>query len=288
MSDTLLDDEPFVRVAVFVATLAAMCLWELVAPRRPHLVGRWTRWPSNLGIVVISTVLLRLLLPIAAAGVALAAERHGWGLFQVFLHLPMWAAVIASIVLMDLAIYLQHVLFHHVPLLWRLHRMHHSDLDLDVTTGVRFHPVEIVLSALLRVAIIAALGAPVLAVVLFEIVLNASSMFNHANVRIPPWIEALLRPLLVTPQMHEVHHSIRQHETNSNFGFNVPWWDRLFGTYRASAETDHGGLVIGIEQFRDERELSLWRLLTQPVRLNADSVPASTFAHHQPLAGQQK
>jgi sterol desaturase/sphingolipid hydroxylase (fatty acid hydroxylase superfamily) len=230
------------------------------------VLGRRARWPGNIGIVIINTLVARLFFPVAAVGVALAGEAHGWGLLQAYLDLPGWLEVIAAIVILDLAIYLQHVLFHFVPVLWRLHRMHHADLELDLTTGARFHPIEILLSILVKVAVVAALGAPAVAVVIFEIMLNASSMFNHANVRIPCFAERWLRLLLVTPDMHRIHHSIQKHETNSNFGFNLPIWDRMFGTYRSDPEGGEAGLQFGIECFREPVELRLDRLLTQPFR----------------------
>jgi sterol desaturase/sphingolipid hydroxylase (fatty acid hydroxylase superfamily) len=174
--------------------------------------------------------------------------------------------VLLAVLLLDLAIYLQHVMFHAVPALWRVHRMHHSDTDLDVTTGLRFHPVEIVLSMLIKFAAIAALGAPAVAVLLFEVLLNATSMFNHANLRLPERVDAALRQVLVTPDMHRVHHSVIERETNSNFGFNLALWDRLFGTYRAQPEAGHEGMTIGVEQFRDPAEARLDRMLTQPFR----------------------
>jgi sterol desaturase/sphingolipid hydroxylase (fatty acid hydroxylase superfamily) len=181
--------------------------------------------------------------------------------------------VVLSVVILDLAIYLQHVLFHAVPALWRLHRMHHADLEFDVSTGLRFHPVEILLSTVIKLAVVAALGAPALAVVIFEVLLNATSMFNHSNVRVPLGIDRMLRWLVVTPDMHRVHHSITPRETNSNFGFNLPWWDRLFGTYRAQPQAGHEAMTIGIEQFRDVRELRLDRMLLQPFRDDVGGYP---------------
>ena len=242
--------EPALRLAAFAAVLAVMALWEVLGPRRARSLTRGRRWPANIGIVVLNTALVRLLLPTAAVGVALSAETHGWGLLN---HdgLASWAAIAVGVVLLDLVIYMQHVMFHAVPVLWRLHRMHHADLDIDVTTGARFHPVEIVLSMLIKFAAIAALGVPAAAVVLFEVLLNATSMFNHANVRIPPAFDAALRWLVVTPDMHRVHHSLERDETNSNFGFNLPLWDRLFGTYRAQPRAGHEAMTIGIPDFRD-------------------------------------
>jgi sterol desaturase/sphingolipid hydroxylase (fatty acid hydroxylase superfamily) len=249
----LLGNEAAVRLSAFAGVLAAMVAWEIFAPRRAQLLSRRRRWPANLGIVVLNTILVRLLLPTAAVGVALSAASHGWGLLNHY-AVPSWAALVVGIVLLDLAIYLQHVMFHAVPVLWRLHRMHHADLDIDVTTGARFHPIEIALSMLIKVAVIAALGVPPVAVVLFEIVLNATSMFNHGNVRIAARLERVLRWLVVTPDMHRVHHSIDRRETNSNFGFNLPLWDRLFGTYRAEPRAGHQAMTIGIPDFRDPAE----------------------------------
>ena len=249
----LLGNEAAVRLSAFAGVLAAMVAWEVFAPRRAQKLSRRRRWPANLAIVMLNTVLLRLLVPAAAVGVALSAASHGWGLLNYY-AVPSWAALVVGFVLLDLAIYLQHVMFHAVPVLWRLHRMHHADLDIDVTTGARFHPIEIALSMLIKIAVIAALGVPPVAVVLFEIVLNATSMFNHANVRIAGRLERVLRWLVVTPDMHRVHHSIDRRETNSNFGFNLPLWDRLFGTYRAQPRAGHQAMTIGIPDFRDPAE----------------------------------
>lgn len=265
MTETLLAHEPQLRLGLFAGMLLLMILWEMLAPRRPQAVPRWQRWPANLGIVVLNTVLLRLAFPVAAMGTALAAEAHGWGLLNQ-LAAPLWIAIPLSVLLLDLAIYLQHRLFHHVPLLWRLHRMHHADLELDVTTGARFHPVEILLSMLIKIALVAALGAPAVAVLLFEILLNASSMFNHGNVALPGPLDRLLRRALVTPDMHRIHHSVIPAETDSNFGFNLSLWDRLFRTYRAEPAAGQLGMTIGLAQFRDPRELRLDRMLLQPLR----------------------
>lgn len=263
--ESLLAYETALRLGGFASIFAAMALWELLAPRRRQAFGRTRRWPSNIGVVVLDTLLVRLLFPITAVGVALLAEQHGWGLFHAQ-SAPAWLAVIASVILLDLAIYLQHVLFHAVPVLWRLHRMHHADLEFGVTTGARFHPIEILLSMGIKIGVVAALGAPAVAVLIFEVLLNATSMFNHGNVRLPERFDCVLRWLVVTPDMHRVHHSVLPRETNSNFGFNLPWWDRLFGTYRAQPAAGHDGMTIGIEQFRDPRELRLDRMLLQPFR----------------------
>jgi sterol desaturase/sphingolipid hydroxylase (fatty acid hydroxylase superfamily) len=239
MESYLLQHEPWVRMSAFGLVLAAMALWELAAPRRALGHARLQRWPMNLGIVVLNTALLRLVLPLTAVGLAAVASERGWGLLNQLAPAP-WIALIAAVVALDLAIYLQHVLFHAVPALWRLHRMHHADLDFDVTTGVRFHPVEILLSALIKLGAVAALGPPVAAVLVFELALNATSMFNHGNVRLPLAADRALRWLLVTPDMHRVHHSAVPRETNSNFGFSLPWWDRIFGTYLAQPAAGPG------------------------------------------------
>ncbi|RPH50998.1 MAG: sterol desaturase family protein [Lysobacterales bacterium] len=268
----LLAQEWAIRFGAFASVSVAMALWEVWAPRRRLAVGRGRRWPNNLGVVALDTLIVRILFPTAAVGVALVCEARGWGVFNA-LALPFGVATVVSVILLDLAIYLQHVLFHAVPALWRLHRMHHADLDFDVTTGVRFHPVEIVLSMLIKFGVVVLLGAPALAVLIFEVLLNATSMFNHSNVAIPPTADRILRLLVVTPDMHRVHHSILRSETNSNFGFNFPWGDRLFGTYRSQPKEGHDGMTIGIESFRDPAELRLDRMLLQPLREGRDRYP---------------
>jgi sterol desaturase/sphingolipid hydroxylase (fatty acid hydroxylase superfamily) len=265
MTESILAQEATLRLTVFLAVLVAMALWEVAAPRRRQDIPRVIRWTNNLALVVVDTVILRLTFPILAVGLALMAKERGWGLFNA-LDIPLWLAVLLSILLLDLAIYLQHVLFHAVPGLWRLHRMHHADLEFDVTTGLRFHPVEIVLSMVIKLAVVAALGAPAVAVLLFEVLLNATALFNHANIRLPTGVDRVLRWVMVTPDMHRVHHSVIPAETNSNFGSNLPWWDRLLGTYRAQPKAGHEGMTIGIEQFRTPRDLWLDRMLVQPLR----------------------
>jgi sterol desaturase/sphingolipid hydroxylase (fatty acid hydroxylase superfamily) len=281
----LLAHEPVIRLGAFAGIFAVMALWEVLAPRRRQVVGRRRRWPANLGIVVLDSVLVRLMFPTAAVGVALYADTHSWGLFHA-LGVPGWLAVAASLVLLDLTIYLQHVVLHAVPLLWRLHRMHHTDLEFDVTTGARFHPLEILLSLVIKLGVIVALGAPAVAVLAFEVVLNVTSMFNHGNVRLPRQLDRMLRWLLVTPDMHRVHHSWHPDETNSNFGFNLSWWDRLFGTYRASPRDGQIGMTIGINQFRDPRELRLDRMLWQPLRGPVNSYPINTRREDSAQSGK--
>ncbi|WP_111412759.1 sterol desaturase family protein [Billgrantia lactosivorans] len=263
MSDILLLHEPLVRLGAFLLVLAAMALWEILAARREQRIRRRQRWPGNLSIVVLDTLAVRLVFPLAAVGAALTAAEHGWGLFHL-VSAPLWLALPLSVLLLDAAIYFQHRLFHAVPWLWRLHRMHHADLEFDVTTGLRFHPLEILISMAIKVAVVTLLGAPAVAVLIFEVLLNATSLFNHGNVRLPEWLERRLRLVVVTPDMHRVHHSIVRRETDSNFGFNLPWWDRLFGTYRDQPGAGHLGMTLGIEAFRDPRELRLDRMLIQP------------------------
>ncbi|MBU1212364.1 MAG: sterol desaturase family protein [Alphaproteobacteria bacterium] len=265
MSDVFLVYEPFIRLTAFASVFTFMALWEALAPRRKQTIGRATRWPSNLGVVILDTVLVRILFPTTAVGLALFAEAQGFGLFNAW-QVPYTLAVVASVVILDFVIYLQHVLFHAVPALWRLHRMHHADLEFDLTTGARFHPIEIILSMVIKLTVIAALGVPAVAVLIFEVLLNATAMFNHSNVRLPAPIDRVLRWFVVTPDMHRVHHSVVVRETNSNFGFNLPWWDRLFGTYRAQPAAGHERMTIGVEEIRDSAEQRLDRMLTQPFR----------------------
>ncbi len=272
MEETLLANEPTIRLSFFLGTFAVMALWEVFAPRRKRDHTRLVRWTNNLGIVFFNTAVLRVAIPTAAVGLALIAQENGWGLLNLY-DLPFWVAFTAAVLILDFSIYLQHVMFHAVPALWRLHRMHHTDLDFDVTTGARFHPIEIILSMIIKLTVVAALGPPAVAVLVFEIVLNATSMFNHGNVKIPLGLDRLLRLVIVTPDMHRVHHSVVPDETNSNFGFNVPWWDRLFGTYRAQPAEGHEGMIIGVDQFRKPRDLWLDLMLIQPFRGKVGAYP---------------
>jgi sterol desaturase/sphingolipid hydroxylase (fatty acid hydroxylase superfamily) len=263
-----------IRLGFFFGLLAIMAVWEILAPRRALQQNKPIRWTNNLALTIISTLADRALLPVAAIGVAAFAAKHGLGLLHLF-QLPYSLAVMLSILVLDLAIYLQHRMFHAVPLLWRLHRVHHADLDFDVTTGARFHPLEILLSTVIKFTVILVVGPPAVAVLMFEILLNATSMFNHSNVRIPTSLDRFVRGLVVTPDMHRVHHSIKPRETNSNFGFNLSWWDRLFGTYRAQPEASHGAMTLGIDQFRSPRELWLDRMLLQPFHTEIGRYPTS-------------
>jgi len=247
-------NEAVIRLGIFVGVFVLMAVWELVAPRRVLSVSKAQRWASNLALVLINTLSLRLVFPAAAVGMAAFAAAEGWGLLNA-VDLPFWLSALISLVVLDFVIWLQHVMFHAVPALWRLHRVHHADLDYDLTTGARFHPIEILLSMVIKFAAIAALGPPVVAVILFEVILNGMAMFNHANVRLPARIDRALRWLVVTPDMHRVHHSAEDDETNSNFGFNLSWWDRLLGTYRDQPRAGHLGMTIGIRGYRDAREV---------------------------------
>ncbi|SMX25071.1 sterol desaturase family protein [Boseongicola aestuarii] len=272
MTDAILAYEPQIRISVFIAILAVMALWEVAAPRRRVEIPRLLRWSNNLSLVVLDALIVRLVFPVVAVGLALIVSGNGWGLFAL-VDVPNWLAIVVTILILDLIIYLQHVVFHAVPALWRLHRMHHADLEFDVTTGLRFHPAEILLSMAIKLLVVLALGPPAIAVLIFEVLLNGSAMFNHSNIRLPARVDAVLRWVIVTPDMHRVHHSIHPSETNSNFGFNVPWWDRLLGTYKAQPRDGHEGMTIGIEQFRSRRELWIDRMLTQPLKGPASGYP---------------
>ena len=252
MDEIILSNQAAIRLGSFILILVAMGIWEAVAPRRRRRLARLTRWPHNIGIVLVNTLVVRLLFPATAVGVAIYAQARGWGILN-GVDISHWILVPLCVVVLDLAIYLQHVMFHAVPLLWRFHRMHHADLDFDVTTGARFHPVEIILSVTIKFAAIVALGPPAIAVLAFEVIPNATAMFNHSNVRIALGFDRVLRCFVVTPDMHRVHHSVEDDETNSNFGFNLPWWDRLFGTYRDQPRAGHEGMIIGIHGFSEPR-----------------------------------
>jgi len=256
VSEFVLQNEVTIRIGFFFGTFAVMAVWEVIAPRRVRMLSRMVRWLNNLGLVFLNSFVVRLLFPAAAVGMAAFTTEHGWGLFNYF-EVPAGIAILASIVAMDFVIYLQHIMVHAVPALWRLHRVHHADVDFDVTTGARFHTLEIILSMLIKFATIVVLGPPVVAVVIFEVVLNATAMFNHSNIRIPKAIDRIVRLLIVTPDMHRVHHSVEDDEANSNFGFNLPWWDRLFGTYRDQPRAGHEAMTIGIHTY-NKPKLVAW------------------------------
>lgn len=265
MTDVMAGLELVIRLTAFLGVFATVAIWEALAPRRTAAFPRTQRWPHNLTLLALDALVVRLLLPGAAIAVAVSGQMRGWGLLNA-LTLSGWPSVLLAILLLDLAIYFQHVVFHAVPTLWRLHRVHHSDPDFDVTTGTRFHPIEILLSTLVKMAAVVAIGAPAIAVLVFEVLLNATAMFNHANAKLPGVIGQWLRLLIVTPDMHRVHHSVVYNEANSNFGFNLPWWDRLFGTYRAQPAAGHDAMTLGVDAFRTRADLRLERLLLQPFR----------------------
>ena len=264
LSDYLLDNEIQIRLGFFLGVFFIMALWELIVPRRKLLVPKLLRWTNNLALVIINSLVLRLLFPAAAVGMAAFASEQGWGALNYYqVYFPV--AVLLSVIIMDAIIYLQHVMVHAVPVLWRLHRVHHADPDFDVTTGARFHPLEIILSMLIKFAVIIVLGPPVVAVIIFEVLLNATAMFNHSNIRLNTTLDKYLRLLLVTPDMHRVHHSVEADETNSNFGFSLPWWDRLFGTYRAQPRLGHEAMTIGIHEYnKPEQVVWLHKILLLP------------------------
>ncbi len=263
MIDGLVSSEALLRLSIFAIVLVAMVLAEALWPRRTRSMPRVGRWFANAAIVVIDAAVVRLLLPVAAVGAAMFAAERGIGLFAL-LAVPEWFAVIATLILLDLAIWAQHVVFHRVPLLWRFHRVHHTDVDLDASTALRFHPIEILISMIIKIGLVLALGAPPAAVVLFELILNGMAVFNHANVALSPTLDRILRLVIITPDVHRVHHSMRVDETNSNFGFNLSVWDRLFHTYRAQPRDGHNAMTIGLEEFRAPADSRLDRLLLQP------------------------
>jgi sterol desaturase/sphingolipid hydroxylase (fatty acid hydroxylase superfamily) len=263
MNLPIVENELWIRLSFFFGILIVMFLWELMMPRRPLTASKITRWFSNLSLVFIDSVVVRLAFPAGLAGVAFLTQQRGWGIFHLS-EFPSLLKIVCGVLILDLAIYLQHIMFHSVPLFWRLHMVHHSDMDIDVTTGVRFHPIEIFLSMGIKMIVVILTGAPALSVLIFEIILNGTSMFNHGNVRYPQNVDSVLRLFVVTPEMHRVHHSTIRWETNSNLGFNFPWWDRLFGTYRAQPAKGHLEMTIGLDQYKEPRKLTLPWLMALP------------------------
>jgi len=270
MNTFVMGNEAVIRLGFFFGIFLIMALWEVIAPRRPLTQPKKTRWFVNIGITFLNTGILRLAFSAGAVGAALIAENRGWGLFHQ-IGLPVWLEVSASVMLLDFIIYLQHAAFHFFPLLWRLHLMHHTDLDLDVTSGARFHPLEMLLSMVIKFGAVFILGTPALSVLIFEVLLNATSMFNHANVVIPNSIDRLVRFLIVTPDMHRVHHSVIIREHHANFGFNLSWWDRILGTYRAQPKEGHLGMTLGISNYRRQEELGILGILAVPFGKRAAS-----------------
>ena len=273
-------NEPLIRLSAFLGVFTVVAIWEFLSPRRKLNTSKTIRWISNISITLIGTAVVRGLFPVLA--VTFAANGPTMGLLHQ-VPLPFFVRVIIGILALDLIIYGQHVMFHSTPLLWRLHMMHHADMDIDVTTGLRFHPVEIILSMGIKLAAILLVGPPVLAIILFEILLNATSMFNHGNIHLPAGLDRLLRFFVVTPDMHRVHHSVVILETNSNFGFNLPWWDRLFGTYRAQPAAGHKEMVLGLSQFRNQKRLSLPWLLALPFIGKTGSYPMMLRRGREPV-----
>ncbi|HBN22217.1 MAG TPA: hypothetical protein DD412_03165 [Holosporales bacterium] len=267
MSPLLLSNEPLLRIGSFIFILLVMLSLEGLIPYRPNTAKKTTRWVSNMGMAVLSTLMIRLLsaLPLALLPVsfALFLQDHPWGLFHWLSLGSLWTFFL-TLIFLDLVIYGQHVIFHHVPLLWRLHRVHHTDVNLDTTSGVRFHPVEIFLSLCLKLLAIGLLGAPAAGVIAFEILLNGTALFNHSNIKLPKGLDRFLRLIVVTPDMHRVHHSTLPKETNSNFGFNLPWWDWLFRTYKAQPRAGHLNMTIGLTDFPSGKRLTLLALLALP------------------------
>jgi sterol desaturase/sphingolipid hydroxylase (fatty acid hydroxylase superfamily) len=252
-----------IRLSAFIGVLSLMASWEVLAPRRPLSTAKVGRWIANLSIVALDSILIRLIFAAGAVGAALWAAEREWGILN-NVSWPLWLESVLAIAALDFVLYVQHMMFHAVPLFWRFHMMHHADLDCDVTTGLRFHPLEVVLSMVIKLGVVVSIGAAPALVLVFEILLNVTSMFNHSNISLPAAVDRALRWFLVTPDMHRVHHSTVPRETNSNFGFNVPWWDRLLGTY--CQEPIHGQteMMIGLEQFRDPRRLTLIGILLLP------------------------
>jgi sterol desaturase/sphingolipid hydroxylase (fatty acid hydroxylase superfamily) len=267
-----MDREIVIRVCFFLSIFAVISIWEILASRRMLTTSKKARWFSNLVLLSLNPISVRLVFPLLPVSMSILAEERHWGLLN-NIGMPYWLKVVMGVIVLDLAIYLQHVLHHSVPLLWRLHMVHHSDLDFDLTTGLRFHPMEIVLSMGIKLMAVAALGPSAPAVLIFEVALNSTSMFNHSNVFLPSGVDRVLRLFVVTPEMHRVHHSVIIRETNSNFGFNVSWGDRLFGTYRAQPANGHEAMTIGVSHIRDPGRLTLPRLIVMPFVDDPGAVP---------------
>ncbi len=257
------ENQATIRLSVFIGVFALMAVLEFVVPKKQRALSRGPRWFTNWSLVIIDSVTLRLVVPVLAVTLAQRVSDAGWGLFSI-INLPFWLECVLAIVVLDMLIYWQHVASHRIPVLWRMHKVHHADRDIDVTTGARFHPIEIVLSMLYKFVCVALLGAPALAVFAFEVLLNASAMFNHSNIRLSARVDSVVRRLIVTPDMHRVHHSVLVNETNSNYGFFLSVWDRLFKTYIAQPEAGHDDMVIGLQEYQDQRPANLWWSLKAP------------------------
>ena len=270
-----LASETLIRLACFLGVFAALAMLEAMYPRRARVTSRGSRWPSNIAVSAVNQAFTRLVLPASAVALAILLEEEGWGLLGVWTLAP-WLEVVVAVLLLDLAIYLQHLIYHAVPFLWRLHRMHHADVDFDVTTGIRFHPLSVALSGFIKLGGVLVIGPAAMAVLIFEVLLNATSLFNHSNLRVPDALDRCLRLIVVTPDMHRVHHSSNSSETNRNFGFNFPWWDRMFRTYRAQPALGHEAMIVGLDEFRGPRELRLDWMLSQPFRHDAAAEASPT------------
>ena len=265
MADILLANESLIRLSCFGGVLLGMMVLEWVMPCRLNKIPKKTRWVANLGLILIDTLAVRLLIPILPAAFALYCTQNHWGLFHV-INFPSIVVFTLSLLLLDMMIYGQHVLVHKVPLLWRFHKVHHTDTELDVTSGVRFHPVEILFSVVFKLGVVGILGTPAVAVIVFEVLLNGTSLFNHSNIKLSPRMDRALRLFLVTPDMHRVHHSTVPQETDSNFGFNLPWWDEIFNTYKAQPYKGHQDMDIGLTEYRDSKGLNLFKLVQLPFK----------------------
>ncbi len=254
MNEFIVHNEIIIRLICFFSIFTIIAIWEILAPKRTLILSKTLRWANNLGLVIFNSLILRLILPTAAVGMAIFVNDNGWGMLNYY-DFPVAISILIAVIVMDFIIYLQHIMMHAVPLFWRLHQVHHADLDYDVTTGSRFHPIEIILSMLIKFAAIIILGVPVVAIIIFEVILNAMAMFNHGNIGLPNKLDRLLRWFIVTPDMHRIHHSIEVNETNSNFGFNLACWDRWFGTYLDKHIGEH--LTIGLHNFKEPKQV-MW------------------------------
>lgn len=263
--------EPGIRLTIFISILLIMSTWEILSPKRQLSVSKAKRWSHNFSLIVLNTLVLRLIFPTAAVGAAAWAAHENIGLLNqdIFVQLSQNLSfeiiiLILSVIFMDFVIWTQHLIFHKVPFLWRIHEMHHADLDIDLTTGLRFHPIEILLSMGIKISMIFIFGFSVLAIIIFEIILNTLAVFNHSNIAIKPQIDRVLRKIIVTPDMHRVHHSWLKHETNSNYGFNLSLWDYLFQTYRDQPKEGHEKMTIGTENFREKEWSRIDKMIMIP------------------------
>lgn len=270
--------ETSIRLSVFIAILVLMIALEYWLPAKQAHVAKSKRWLSNFGLTIVASIVVRLIVPMGLTGIAIYASEHGWGLFNQITW-PLWIMYILSWLTLDILIYWQHRLFHRVPILWRLHKVHHADSHVDASTGLRFHPLEILLSIVIKGIAVAALGVPMLAVIVFEIILNGFSLFNHANIRLPNKIERVVRYFLITQVLHRIHHSQVVRETDTNFGFSVSWWDRLFGTYKGESTKGDSAINLGLVEYpKAAQNAAFWSLLKMPFASIKQSHSASNKA----------